>query len=283
MRRKRSDAAEFELITGILTLFLVCFWLVPAFRFLVIAVLVVFALAALVFLVYRIVIYKPSYVEIADRTISINTYRSSSTPALIPTPSPAFSPIALSPFRPEPAPPESLSEKLRKIDWYQFEKLVGAIYQAKGFSVQRLGGAKPDGGVDLIIERDGQKTAIQCKHWKSWKVKISDIREFLGALKDNEFQNGIFITLHGSTSDAQALAAKHKIQILRQLELTAMLESLDWKYNPAIQSALDPNNKLCPKCERQMVLRTARRGSNRGSQFWSCSAYPRCRGKLNCA
>ncbi|NLF86464.1 MAG: hypothetical protein GX571_10215 [Lentisphaerae bacterium] len=26
-----------------------------------------------------------------------------------------------------------------------------------------------------------------------------------------------------------------------------------------------------------MVLRTARRGSNAGNQFWGCSNYPRCR------
>ena len=34
----------------------------------------------------------------------------------------------------------------------------------------------------------------------------------------------------------------------------------------------------CPKCRRPMTLRTARRGSNRGSQFWGCSAYPTCTG-----
>ncbi|MCX7126937.1 NERD domain-containing protein [Aeromonas sp.] len=33
----------------------------------------------------------------------------------------------------------------------------------------------------------------------------------------------------------------------------------------------------CPKCGNAMVLRTARRGSNKGEQFWGCSAYPKCR------
>ena len=35
--------------------------------------------------------------------------------------------------------------------------------------------------------------------------------------------------------------------------------------------------RLCPKCGAEMVLRTARRGSNAGNQFWGCSNYPRCR------
>ncbi|WP_068977507.1 nuclease-related domain-containing protein [Aeromonas sp. EERV15] len=32
-----------------------------------------------------------------------------------------------------------------------------------------------------------------------------------------------------------------------------------------------------PKCGNAMVLRTARRGSNKGEQFWGCSGYPTCR------
>jgi four helix bundle suffix protein len=34
----------------------------------------------------------------------------------------------------------------------------------------------------------------------------------------------------------------------------------------------------CPACGKLMVLRTARRGNQSGSQFWGCSAYPDCRG-----
>ena len=30
----------------------------------------------------------------------------------------------------------------------------------------------------------------------------------------------------------------------------------------------------CPKCDRHMILRTARRGPNKGGQFWGCSGYP---------
>ena len=34
----------------------------------------------------------------------------------------------------------------------------------------------------------------------------------------------------------------------------------------------------CPKCGTPMVLRTAKRGSNAGTQFWGCPNYPRCHG-----
>ncbi|OOY20474.1 hypothetical protein BMI86_07995 [Thioclava sp. DLFJ5-1] len=34
----------------------------------------------------------------------------------------------------------------------------------------------------------------------------------------------------------------------------------------------------CPNCGSRMVKRTARRGRNRGGQFWGCSRYPHCKG-----
>ena len=35
--------------------------------------------------------------------------------------------------------------------------------------------------------------------------------------------------------------------------------------------------RQCPKCASAMVVRTAQRGADAGSQFWGCSAYPTCR------
>jgi restriction system protein len=34
----------------------------------------------------------------------------------------------------------------------------------------------------------------------------------------------------------------------------------------------------CPLCGQPMVLRTARKGRNAGSQFWGCCGYPKCKG-----
>ena len=34
---------------------------------------------------------------------------------------------------------------------------------------------------------------------------------------------------------------------------------------------------LCPKCGAPLVLRTAKKGSNAGNQFYGCSAFPKCR------
>ena len=35
--------------------------------------------------------------------------------------------------------------------------------------------------------------------------------------------------------------------------------------------------RLCPKCGNDLVLRTAKRGNNKGNEFYGCSAFPKCR------
>ena len=175
-------------------------------------------------------------------------------------------------------PSLTLSEQLRKIDWFQFEKLIELIYQNRGYSVQRLGGANPDGGVDLIIESGTEKFIVQCKHWRKWSVGVRHIREFLGAMADSEVTNGIFITLTGYSGDAKQLADKHGIQILNESDVIKMLEDSGLADSQEVIELFSDSRKFCPKCEKEMVLRTARLT---GKQFWGCSNYPRCKFILN--
>jgi len=168
-------------------------------------------------------------------------------------------------------------ERLRHIDWFQFEKLTALVYELQGYAVTRKGGANPDGGIDLVIEKDGQRTAIQCKQWKTWNVGVKAVREFLGALTDAKINRGIFITLNGYTGDAKQLAEKHGIEIINETGLAAMLDESNLHEDSRVLEILKDTRKFCPKCEREMVLRTAGKGLNAGNQFWGCSGYPKCR------
>lgn len=52
-----------------------------------------------------------------------------------------------------------------------------------------------------------------------------------------------------------------------------MLEATDASLDPAALEILRDTRKLCPKCERDLVLRTASKGPGAGKQFWGCSGY----------
>lgn len=51
----------------------------------------------------------------------------------------------------------------------------------------------------------------------------------------------------------------------------------DARFDPEAQEILRDERKFCPRCESEMVPRTARKGKEIGQQFWGCSSYPRCR------
>lgn len=174
------------------------------------------------------------------------------------------------------AEPISLSESIRKIDWFQFEKLIAHLYISQGYIVTRKGGANPDGGIDLILEKNGERIAVQCKHWKAWKVGVAKLRELLGALSDTGISKGIIVTVSGYTMDAKDFANRNKIEILDSEQIYSMVTSAGGMENLAIRALLTDERKMCPKCESEMILRTARRGSNAGGSFWGCSRYPRC-------
>ena len=72
---------------------------------------------------------------------------------------------------------------------------------------------------------------------------------------------------------AKQLADRHAIAIVNETDLAGMLEATDSRFDPAVLEILNDTRKLCPKCERELVLRTAGRGRGAGRQFWGCSGY----------
>ena len=182
-------------------------------------------------------------------------------------------PATVSPPEPEKLTPAQFIERLRNIDWFQFEKVIALVYKKLGHQVERRGGANPDGGVDLIIKKNGERKAVQCKQWKTWNVGVKPIREFVGAMIDGKFSHGIFITLKGYRGQAKDFAARHNIEILTGNSFVRLLDQNSLISDREILEVLNDPRKFCPKCESQMFKKTNRKG---GSQFWGCSTFPQC-------
>jgi restriction system protein len=144
------------------------------------------------------------------------------------------------------------------MDWFQFEKMVALVYRRLGYTVTRRGGANPDGGIDLLIEKDGQRSAVQCTQWKTWNVGVKPMREFLGALTDAGIQKGILSALCGYSGEAKQLAEKHGIENVNEVGLAKMMESTGVQVDPEAQAILTDAREFCPKCEAEMVLLTAK-------------------------
>ena len=170
-------------------------------------------------------------------------------------------------------------EAIRSLDWDRFEELVEAHYRSEGYSVRRDGGSGPDGGVDLRLRSaNGGRHLVQCKQWRSQRVGVKVVRELYGVVAAEGADGGTVVTAGTFTPDAIRFAKGIPMQLVDGDRLEAMiggaLSGLDAD-TPATNAETD--ERVCPRCGSALVLRSARRGPKAGSNFYGCSAYPKCR------
>jgi restriction system protein len=179
-------------------------------------------------------------------------------------------------------------EDIRKLSWRQFESIVGEAFRRRGFLTVENGGGGADGGVDLVLHRDGKKFFVQCKQWKVFSVGVKPIRELFGVISARGAAGGFFVASGTYTTDAREFADASGIELIDGPVLERMMVEVrssepfleptakkrDVTSHPAPIAAVPS----CPTCGGQMVMRTAKRGANAGKDFWGCSGYPRCRG-----
>jgi restriction system protein len=174
-------------------------------------------------------------------------------------------------------------ESIRSLGWKEFEELVGEAYRRQGYTVRENAGAGPDGGIDLVLKKDGNTYLVQCKQWRSWKIVVKVVREMYGLMVAKHAHGVIIITSGMFTQEARNFATGKPIDLVEGKHFADLVGSVQ---KNAASSSLNPppikdsTTKLCPKCGAEMVLKTARKGKYAGSQFWSCSKFPNCRGLL---
>jgi len=174
-------------------------------------------------------------------------------------------------------------ESLRHTPWKQFEFLVAEAYRRQGYAVEYSLGRGADGGVDLILRRDGRTVLVQCKQWKTYSVGAPVIREMFGVQTAEQADEGIVVTSGNFTCAARSFAQGKPIQLLDGPQLLALVQSVQIDHtktdSPSSPAGGHPQETpTCPHCGKPMVQRTARRGANAGHHFWGCSAYPSCKG-----
>ena len=103
----------------------------------------------------------------------------------------------------------SIFRHLEQLDPYEFQDLVGFLFQGMGYSVPYVAGKGPDGGVDVIAHKDpiGVDTKIvkiQVKHSKNVQTQgigMKEIQQLWGLCGDDSVP--VFVSLKGFSGDAE--------------------------------------------------------------------------------
>jgi restriction system protein len=177
-------------------------------------------------------------------------------------------------------------ESIRAMSWQDFELLVGEAFRRQGYAVEERGGSAPDGGVDLVLRRDGKTTVVQCKCWRDAQVSVQPVRELFGVMHAAGANAAIFVSSGAYTADAAEFARGQPIRLIDGEELSRMVNAIqeERRSESRLEEAMAPARDIpraahtCPVCGSGMVRRIAKRGRNTGQPFWGCSRYPGCKG-----
>jgi restriction system protein len=167
---------------------------------------------------------------------------------------------------------------LRSMSWMELEQLVSEAYRRIGYQVDDTGGGGADGGVDLVLRRQGVVTLVQCKQWKTQRVGVATVREQFGLLSHHQAAAAVIVTTGDFTPEARAFAKGKPIDLVAGPELLSLVHDVKRGGQPEQPRPSPPSPAsalLCPKCDAPMVERVARKT---GGAFLGCSKFPACRG-----
>lgn len=163
---------------------------------------------------------------------------------------------------------QELLQWLKDMKPYEFEKYTAELFRRLGYFAE-VTQALRDGGVDVVLEKDGRKSYIQCKKYYTSKVTEPQVREFYGALADKLADGqGFIVTTNIFTLDAQNFAKYKPIELVDGPRLVKYINSVQ---DSDVKGAADRVSLVCPKCGGNLVERKGSRG-----KFLGCSTFPKC-------
>ena len=117
-------------------------------------------------------------------------------------------------------------DSLRQISWRQFEQLSGEAFRRQGYAIEETGLGGADGGIDLILRKDGQTTLVQCKQWQNRQVGVKVVREMYGLLLHHQAADVKIVALGDYTPDAHRFAQGKPIELIHGGALISSVRSL---------------------------------------------------------
>jgi restriction system protein len=181
---------------------------------------------------------------------------------------------------------QSSLDSLRSMSWQQFEQLVGEAYRRLGYRIEETGQGGADGGIDLLLRKDGATTLVQCKQWRAQKVGVAVVREMYGLMVHHNASAVKIVCTGVFSSECEAFARSKSLELVDGAALLRLVQELRSSPSPMARVPVVSRDDAmtrpqvpptCPKCRSVMVERLNR---GNGQRFWGCTRFPGCRGTI---
>lgn len=142
----------------------------------------------------------------------------------------------------------------------EFERCVGAMFEALGYEVQCT--ERYDLGADLVVARDGTRTAVQVKR-HDHPIGARAVQQAAAGRSYYSCDAALVVTNSTIRRQARDLAAAASVSLwdrealIERLQAAGMLDRL-----------IEATPPTCPECGSSTLVQRGRFG-----QFWACSRY----------
>jgi restriction system protein len=103
------------------------------------------------------------------------------------------------------------AENVSKLSWRQVQHLLGEAYRRRGYGVRPVTSDVP---ADFVLDKDGEKTVVNCKHWQVWEVGEHPLRELYGYTTGLGAKGAVMVTTGRFSQRAIGFADSHNLRLI---------------------------------------------------------------------
>jgi len=102
-------------------------------------------------------------------------------------------------------------ENVSKLSWRQVQNLLAEAYRRRGYGVKPMTSDVP---ADFVLDKDGEKTVVNCKHWQVWEVGEHPLRELYGYTTGLGAKRAVMVTTGRFSQRAIGFADSHNLRLI---------------------------------------------------------------------
>ncbi len=111
--------------------------------------------------------------------------------------------------------------EIDKMSGTDFEIYMEGLFNKLGYKVERVG-KMADYGADLVIEKNGIRTAVQAKRWDG-PVSVKAIQEINTAMAHYNASKAVAVTNSRFTYNATRLARENHVELIDRQKLASLI------------------------------------------------------------
>ena len=102
-------------------------------------------------------------------------------------------------------------DNVHALSWRQVQHVVADAFRRRGYGVQQF---RVEAPVDFVLHKDGERTFVNCKHWKVWEVGDRPLAELYGYMSGAGAERAVMLTTGKFTDQARVFAARHNLRLV---------------------------------------------------------------------